>query len=159
MTFAVPTDLSSGDILTEAWVDQVRDNFTALSTWSSFTPTFTQSATITKTLIHGYYVQLGDLVIGHVKMTATSAGTVNNEIRVGLPVAHDLAANSPIGDFWFQDAGTDVKIGSLVTQGAAGGTVCNLQRDTKAATLGSTSDVVTVASSDSVGYTFIYRSQ
>jgi hypothetical protein len=46
-----------------------------------------------------------------------------------------------------------------VTQGVAGGTVCNLQRDGKAATLGSASDSMAVASSDNVGYTFIYKAQ
>lgn len=55
--------------------------------WSSYTPTWTQSATITKTVDWARYTQLNKLVMGSIKMTASSAGTANNIIKVGLPVA------------------------------------------------------------------------
>lgn len=54
--------------------------------WQSYTPTWTQSATITKTTDWARYTQLGKWVQGSIKMTASSAGTANNKILVGLPV-------------------------------------------------------------------------
>lgn len=54
--------------------------------WQDYTPSWTQSATISKTVNWARYTQLGKWVQGSVKMTATSAGTANNIIKVGLPV-------------------------------------------------------------------------
>jgi hypothetical protein len=159
MTFADPGDLGSGDVVTEAWVDQVRENFVSMLDFTSYTPTFTQSATVSKTVNHAFYIQFGFIVIGFVKMAATSAGTVSNAILGGLPTAHNLSINSPIGWGYFQDSGTDVKTGILVTAAAAGGTTAKIQRDAKADTLGTASDSVAVASGDILGYSFIYQAQ
>jgi hypothetical protein len=54
--------------------------------WQSYTPSWTQSATITKTVNWARYTQLGKWVQGSIKMTASSAGTANNKMLVGLPV-------------------------------------------------------------------------
>lgn len=54
--------------------------------WTTYTPTWTQSATITKTVNWARYVQIGKLVTGSIKMTSSSAGTSANKIIVGLPV-------------------------------------------------------------------------
>jgi hypothetical protein len=54
--------------------------------WQDYTPTWTQSATITKTVNWARFTQLNKLVQGSIKMTASSAGTANNKILVGLPV-------------------------------------------------------------------------
>lgn len=58
----------------------------AYPSWTSYTPTWTQSATITKTVNWARYIQIGKLVIGSVQMTATSVGTNNNAIVIGIPV-------------------------------------------------------------------------
>lgn len=59
---------------------------TNLLSWQNYTPTWTQSATITKTTNWARYYQLNKLVTVSVKMTATSSGTANNAIKIGLPV-------------------------------------------------------------------------
>jgi hypothetical protein len=69
----------SGQILTAAELNTAGE-------WQSYTPTWTQSATITKTVNWARYTQLGKWVQGSVKMTATGAGTASNVIKVGLPV-------------------------------------------------------------------------
>jgi hypothetical protein len=69
----------AGQVLTAAELNSA-------GTWQDYTPTWTQSATITKTVNWARYMQLNDLVIGSVKMTASSAGTANNKILIGLPV-------------------------------------------------------------------------
>jgi hypothetical protein len=55
--------------------------------WNDYTPSWTQSATITKTVNWARYTQLGKWVQVSIKMTASSAGTADNKILVGLPVS------------------------------------------------------------------------
>lgn len=85
----------SGQVLTAAELNSA-------GAWSSYTPTFTQSATITKTVNWARYTQLNDLVIVNLKMTASSAGTANNVIKVGLPV-NASANNFLMGTMFYQD--------------------------------------------------------
>jgi hypothetical protein len=54
--------------------------------WQNYTPTWTQSATITKTVNWARYSQVGKLVQVSIRMTATGAGTASNKILVGLPM-------------------------------------------------------------------------
>jgi hypothetical protein len=55
--------------------------------WTSYTPTVTQSATITKTINFAKYARVNKLVIVQVMVTATSAGTAGNAITLSLPIA------------------------------------------------------------------------
>lgn len=71
---------TSGQTLTAAELNSA-------GAYQSYTPTWTQSATITKTVNWARYTLLNKLVIGSIKMTASSAGTSNNKVLVGLPVA------------------------------------------------------------------------
>jgi hypothetical protein len=70
---------TAGQVLTAAELNSAGE-------WQTYTPTWTQSATITKTVNWARYTQLNKLVIVSLKMTATSAGTANNKVLVGLPV-------------------------------------------------------------------------
>jgi hypothetical protein len=70
--------------------------------WNDYTPSWTQSATITKTVDWARYTQLGKWVHGSIKMTASSAGTANNKILVGLPVTAS-ANNFIIGSMMLFD--------------------------------------------------------
>lgn len=75
--------------------------------FTNYTPTFTQSATITKTVFYASYTQLNKLVFANFYMTATSAGTANNLILVGLPVAA-AASNTVMGTATFLDVSVGV---------------------------------------------------
>lgn len=55
-------------------------------TYASYTPTWTQDVAITKTVNFARYTVFGKFVSGSIKMTATSAGTASNIVKVGLPV-------------------------------------------------------------------------
>ena len=70
---------TAGQILTAAELNSA-------GTWNDYTPTFTQSATITKTVNWARYTQLNKWVQVSVKLTATSGGTSANAIKIGLPV-------------------------------------------------------------------------
>lgn len=69
----------AGQVLTAAELN-------AAGTYSTYTPSFTQSAAITKTTNWARYSQFNDIVIASIKLTASSAGTANNPIVIGLPV-------------------------------------------------------------------------
>lgn len=75
--------------------------------WTSYTPTWTQVGTISKTIQYAKYAKVGRTV--HVKMwlQATSAGTGNNAIIITVPLT---AANTTLeevcGAGSFQDTGT-----------------------------------------------------
>jgi hypothetical protein len=86
-----------------AWVArtmaQLKTDLVAQFTWAAFTPVWTQSATITKTIGYSKYFQLGKIVMFQGVMTATSAGTPGNAIAVTVPVVG-------IGASLFQICGT-----------------------------------------------------
>ena len=69
----------SGQVLTAAELNTAGE-------FQTYTPTWTQSATITKTVNWARYTQLNKFVYVSMKMTASSAGTASNNILVGLPV-------------------------------------------------------------------------
>lgn len=58
-----------------------------LGAWTAYTPTVTQSATITKSVTYGFYMRVGRTIHGVFFLTASSAGTAGNNVQVGLPVA------------------------------------------------------------------------
>lgn len=64
---------------------------------STYTPTLTQSVTVTKTVTTARYIQIGKLVFVWVYLAVTGAGTANNQILVGLPVVAQALINAPIG--------------------------------------------------------------
>lgn len=86
----------SGQVLTAAELNSG-------GTFDSYTPTWTQSATITKTTNWARYTQFNKLVIASIKMTASSAGTANNKILIGLPVSAS-ANNFVMGTALYTDA-------------------------------------------------------
>lgn len=83
---------------------------TNIDAWATYTPTWTQSATISKTVNRASYMKIGRAVLLNVMMTATSAGTANNVVGVTLPVN---ATGQGHGSFWFNDAGTAIYSGTV----------------------------------------------
>lgn len=92
----------AGQVLTAAELNSA-------GSWQDYTPTWTQSATITKTTNWARYTQLGKWVQGSIKMTASSAGTANNKILVGLPVSASTN-NFIIGQMMFFDDSTNTDV-------------------------------------------------
>lgn len=72
-------------------------------TFADYTPTLTQSATITKTVNWARYTKFGKLVYGSIKLTASASGTANNKIIVDLPVSAS-SNNYIIGTMNYYDA-------------------------------------------------------
>jgi hypothetical protein len=54
---------------------------------TAYTPTLTQSATVSKTVDAATYQRVGRTIIGQAAMTCSSSGTAANQVLIGLPVA------------------------------------------------------------------------
>lgn len=81
-----------------AWVDALQ-----LGTWFSYTPTLTQSATVTKTVTYAKYARFGRTILLNVRLDVTGAGTAANAIQVGLP-ATAVSTGEYIGIIQIYDA-------------------------------------------------------
>lgn len=125
--------------------------------WTSYTPTWTQSATISKTVVRAAYMKIGRLVVVNVSLLATSAGTANNAMVVSLPVTAS-GAHQPIGAAFFNDNGTALYTGSAY--GASTTTVQFLNGGSASAFWGQTGGGFTaaIASGDNIAFTAIYES-
>ena len=76
--------------------------------WINYTPTFTQSVTVTKTIGNARYKKVGKTVLVQVYLLATSAGTAGNFVFIGLPIAARTANSSTTGIAHAYDASTNV---------------------------------------------------
>ncbi len=94
MAFVAWRTWVAGAVATAAQMNQdVRDNLNAWfplastsgTAWTSYTPTLTQSATVTKTVSYAKYTQVGKTVTFQVHLVVTGLGTANNAITIGLP--------------------------------------------------------------------------
>lgn len=65
--------------------------------WNSYTPTLTQSGTVSKTVTYAKYRQFGKTVKGSVLLAVTGSGTTNNPVLIGLPVASQATTGLVMG--------------------------------------------------------------
>jgi hypothetical protein len=87
--------LTAGDTLTAAIMNSIG------ATPITYTPTFTQGATITKTVIDARYWRFNKMVIGIVNLSCTSNGTAGSPVQIGLPLTGNAASQIICGTFLF----------------------------------------------------------
>ena len=138
---------TSGQVLTAATLNTIG------AAWVDYTPTLTQSATVTKTISYARYCQFQKTIIAQVFLIATSAGTIANEVTVGLPITGTGANFRGIGTGFIYDASTAIMYNCSAFQatsttakffyqgGAGWGTSPNLA----------------LANNDQISFTFIYE--
>lgn len=160
-------DWTTGDVVTAALLDtHLRDNmdylqqeFVAkLGQWTSYTPAFTQSAVISKTVSYARSIKIGRMVIGNIVLGATSAGVANNPIIVVAPYTAASASGITCGAGTFFDASTSTRFAVSVLLA----TNANFQfvHGANTAFMGQTSGGFTgaIASGDSISFQFSYES-
>lgn len=124
--------------------------------WSTYTPTLTQSGTVTKTVTYAAYCQIGKQVTCTVRLDATGAGTGSNLITVSLPVTAAYAASIlPAGIFYFYDSSATTYYVGMA--GLASTTTVAGQRDGVAGRMGGTSPTAAIASGDQIGFSITYE--
>lgn len=82
LIFETDTNSFVGRDTSDAWQTAV-----PLGVWTSYTPTLTQSATVTKNVSYARYQRVGRIINVTGKLVVTGAGTAANQVLVGLPVA------------------------------------------------------------------------
>jgi hypothetical protein len=98
-------DLTTNQVLSQTIWEQLLGDLLWLlgptGTWTAFTPTLTQGATISITVNSARYAKIGRLAVVFIQLTASSAGTAGGGIIIGaIPAAiAPLTANgaTPVG--------------------------------------------------------------
>lgn len=124
MAWTAPSTWVSGAILTAAQLNQqLRDNMLELapffSAWTSWTPTMTQTGTLTFTITSAKYIKVGRLVIAYFDLTGFSGGTnaaaiVMNFGSGGTALPSASTGSSIHGQFRWFDAGNTNYAGTIV---------------------------------------------
>ncbi len=101
-----------------AWVDMP-----TVTAWTTFTPTVTQSGSVTVTVTSARYKLVDDLCTMQVRLAVTGTGTAANAIIVGgIPAAAQPAVSgndNVIGTFMALDTGIAHYAGAVVAVGAS----------------------------------------
>lgn len=122
MAWTSPRTWAAAAVVTAAQMNaHVRDNFKALLpldtvAYSTYVPTLTQSATVTKTVNWARYQQFGKTIHGQVNLSITGSGTASNAVVAGLPVATtaNLGTNDNLGVAFIYDASATTKYRAFV---------------------------------------------
>ena len=124
--------------------------------WTTFTPTWTQGATVTHTVKYARYCLVGKVAFVRLHLVATGAGTASNAMVIGgipaVAAIKDTAVTVPtVGSFSYLDSGTAYYVGSAVAASASG---VNIYRDGGGAAFGT---AITAASTDEVSLDLMYE--
>jgi hypothetical protein len=95
----------AGDVLTASDLNTYSSH--EGGAWTTYTPTWTQSIGVTKTVNRAVYARAGRLIHFSVKMTATGAGTGSNAMRVTLPV-NATTSTIVAGQGYFLDSSSGI---------------------------------------------------
>lgn len=103
---------SEGVSTSFARADHVHKGVVANDAWTDWTPSVTQSGSVTVTVTRAKYLQLGKFFIAFADLAVTGSGTTNNAITVSSPVT--AAANpGTMGSFRYFDSGTGNYAGTV----------------------------------------------
>lgn len=76
----------------------------------TYTPTWTQAATITKTTTLSIYRRYGRVYEGNIVLAATSAGTASNAIKVTTPTTSSFSSNAAVGAGYYYNGSINFPI-------------------------------------------------
>lgn len=121
MAWTTPRTWVTGELVTAALLNtHLKDNLNAIvpngpDAWTSYTPTLTQSATVTKTVTRAAYMKVGRLVVVSFNLSVTGTGTASNAVLIGLPLAAVNASDNIVGNGLLYDSSAGLAyVGSIV---------------------------------------------
>lgn len=162
----ITTPVTGTTISTTAFGVKVKDNFDAafplgVAAWTAYTPTLTQSATVTKTVTYANYQRVGRLIFAQVYLTVTGAGTAANAIVIGLPVAVARGGTQPfeVGTATVFDSSANLAYkGNVILTNVANTTAVWVRASgTSTNVLGAADFTAALASGDTVAMTIQYE--
>lgn len=147
---------SANDILTAADLNAAIGTgivSTGLGAWTTYTPTLTQTATVTKTVSSAAYMKIGRGVIGQATVSVTGAGTAGAQVRLGLPMA--AAHNVVMASGYIYDSSTTTRY--VVSGFQVASAVLAFVHDTSAGNIFGTTPAVTLASGDILDVFYMFE--
>lgn len=90
----------------------------------TWTPTLTQSGTVTKTVTFAEHLALGKLVWWSTILTVTGSGTSANAVTLGLPVAARSGTSQKVGEGRIVDSGTAANTQNVTWWATSGASTC-----------------------------------
>lgn len=119
MAWTTPFTATAGTAITAAKANETRDNLKALLpldqlAWTSYTPTLTQSGTVTKTVSLAKYQRRDNTVVCRVLLVVTGSGTGGNAVKISLPVTASAGGFSVAGSGYIFDSSVSTNYGGLV---------------------------------------------
>jgi hypothetical protein len=122
--------------------------------WTSYSPTWTQSATITHTVNYSKYARAGRLITWVFDLSATSAGTASNGLAVTPPVTAASAFGVSGSGRFFDTSASDVYLLEITGFST---TLFTFYGDASTASSFGGAPAVTVASGDNLRGCVIYE--
>lgn len=131
---------------------------TGIGVWTNYSPTWTQSATITHTVNWAKYAKVGRITLLSVYLTATSAGTANNAVTVTLPTTAANAGAVAGGGFFLFDASASTFYTGIPLLATTSTVVFYANAVTAAIGQTGGSFTAAIASSDQIRFNLVYES-
>jgi len=100
--------LTTGQVLTAATMNSIG------AAWESYTPTLTQTGTVTKTVTYAKFCQINKLIVCNVRLDVTGAGTATSAVVIGLPITASQSSNLRIGTSTFFDSSAGITYNAAV---------------------------------------------
>lgn len=123
----------------------------SVSTW---TPTLTQSGTVTATVTSARYTRVGRWIMGYTRLDVTGTGTATNAVTVSLPVA---AASTVMGSGWIYDSSATTNYTGAASVNTST-TVAMIQHNSTSGFMGAVGNfTAALASGDIVQVSFMYE--
>lgn len=127
-----------------------------LGAWTTFSPTLTQSGTVTKTDSYCRWTRYGRTIHATTYVTATGSGTTANPATLSLPVTAVAPAPTRIGSCHYYDASTGVRYTGMAEL-RSGGNAVGLVGDWSAGDAWGAIPNLPVQASDQIGYSVTYE--
>lgn len=123
--------------------------------WTAYTPTLTQSVTVTKTVEYADYTKVGRLMVVQFSLAVTGAGTAANAIVIGMPSGFDTLNFRGIGSGGVFDASAGLWYTGMIQRAGVG--TMNIQLSGVGGAAGAGGMTAALASGDVVTGTAIFE--
>lgn len=134
----------------------VHKGVVANDAWTTYTPSLTQSGTVTKTVSYAAYQRMGRMITVLVRLIVTGTGTGANAVVVGLPVTAS-AANLIAGSGIVFDSSASAVYKGLVNLASTTTVRLYYAGDTTVSSLGQAGFTAGLASNDEVQFCATYE--
>lgn len=165
MPYSTPRTWITGEVVTAAEFNQeIRDNLGAIAPlgaagWTSYVPTLTQSATVTKTVNYANYYKVGRLVVVEGSLGVTGSGTGANGVIVGLPVVAVYAGSfMVVGSGYINDSSAAIVYCGVAALTSTATVAFYPTTNASGTFLGQSGFSAALAAGDVVSYSLAYES-